>query len=115
MMANRDRQFREIPAFLTGIVNVGKCNVLRVFGIEDNPQGTSVVAHQFGVWGNNKVNGDMALCVYNGHMRMLLPTAETTECERGNWQTQVTTAHEYGWTGWETGMTNDESLATTHS
>ena len=115
MMANHDRQFREIPAFLTGIVNVGKCNVLRVFEIEDSPQGTSVVAHKFGEGENNKVNDDMALCVYNGHMRMLLPTAETTEGEWENWQTQVTTVYEYGWTSWETGMENDESLTTKHT
>ena len=115
MMANHDRQFREIPAFLTGIVNVGKCNVLRVFEIEDNPTGMNVIAHQFGVKDNNKVNEDMALCVYKGHMRMLIPTAETTESEWTNWHTQMTMVNEYEWVGWETGMANDESLPTKHT
>ena len=78
MMANHDRQFREIPAFLTGILNLGKCATLRIFEIEDSTHGGIVTVHQMGPTTDNPVEQDMALVAHKGHMGMLLTTTETT-------------------------------------
>ena len=109
MAANRDRQFREIPVFLTGILNLGKCATLGIFEVKDLPSGRNVSVHQMGKSSDNDIDEDMTLLVYSGHMRMLLPAPETTIKEWKGWQTQVNRAHLYERIGWETILPSDES------
>ena len=109
MMANHDRQFREIPASLTGILNLGKCDVLRIFEIETISGEYHVSVRQFGEGPDDSVDTDMTLMVYEGHMRMLLPTSETTPKEWNAWRTYVHRVLDYEWIGWEKILASDET------
>ena len=112
MMENHDRQLRETRCFLTGIVNLGRCAMLRIFEIEEPPGGNRSIAHQFGREEGNAMNEETTLCVYNGHMRLLLPTTETTSGEWPNWRAQVNLVCEYEWAGWGTTQGKGESPPT---
>ena len=114
MMANDDRQFREIPVFLSGIPNLGKCTTLRIFEVEENLNGTQVVAHQMGP-DSSAVDQDMTLLVHSGHVGMLLPTTETTHKEWAEWKTQTNRVCEYDWGNWEVVLAKGESPPTSYT
>ena len=82
---------------------------MRIFEIEELPSGCNVTVHQMGKSAENSIDEDMTLLVYNGHMRMLLPTPETTTREWKDWQTQVNRVYEYEWIGWGKILSHDES------
>ena len=89
--------------------------MLRIFEIGESPGGDRVTVHQFGQEEGSAMNEEMTMCVYNGHMRMLLPTTETTTGEWTNWRTQVNLVCDYEWVGWDSALRKDESPPTLHT
>lgn len=100
---------------LAGIVEIGKCTALRISELEETSSGDRSNAHVFGKSEPRRINKETAVCVCIGHMRLLIPTAETEEGEWLCWRSYVRTAFNYDWDGVEKVRGCGESPSTIHS
>ena len=77
MAPRHDRQFREIPLFLPLVCGNISDMALRIIDIAQS--GNSFVSnmHVFGPTADKEISTDVALFVWNGPARFLLPSAET--------------------------------------
>ena len=115
MNPHRNRQFRELAAFLTGMINDGACTTLRIFEIGDIATGHHVNIHVFGGELAPNPRTDMAVCVYNGPMRLLIPTCVTSQGDWLDWRFNANKICEYSWVVWKDALAQDETLATAHT
>ena len=115
MAPHRDRQFRELGCYLSGIANVGKRSALRIFEHEEHEAGNRADAHVFGRSDANHVDAEMSVCLRNAHMGILLPTCETTSGESIDCRANAHSVLEYEWAGRLGALDKSERLPTIHT
>ena len=71
--------------------------------------------HVYGEEHNASIERDLTLCVWNGHMRCLFPTAVTTTDNWISWTSHIDTVFNYEWKGWDKDLEHDESPATIYT
>ena len=83
--AHRARQFRELSASPPTALLRADAEVLRIYDIEEIDGNLSANAHVYGSNRQSLIEHDMALCVWNGHMRCFsqLPSQRWGDGKRG--------------------------------
>ena len=114
MTPNHDRQFRELAAFLpTALLRNGE--VLRIYDIDESDGRIRISAHVYGEDRQGSIEHDLALCVWNGHMRCLFPTAIATLEHWKMWAPRADSVFSYEWKGWSAELEKDESAVTVYA
>ena len=115
MSPNNDRQFRALPEFLrTAFGNIAD-RTLRIFDIETLGDYQSVNMHMFGPDHDAELSSDMTIGVWNGHMGLLIPSAENIPGDWINWRPNVSAASNYGRNDWCAELNAGPTLPTAFS
>ena len=108
MTASHDRNFQDIHLFLDGLDMGMHRQVVRIFDLEWRGNHTTINVHQFGDM-DQQIGLDMSinLIVWRGHMRFLLPSADTRPTSWRDWQKKVSSVIIHDWAPWHQVLAED--------